>query len=400
MIDPRFPLFPEKTSKQAISSLESLAEALSVTVKDLEEVRSLESDKCYRLKEIPKNGGGLRKVYDPHPLIRRLQSRINKRIFLDLIQWPGYLFGSLPNINIDGQLVSRDYIACAQKHCKAKSLLKVDVNNFFDNIHRDHVFDIFRMFLKFSDEVSNCLADICCYNGFLVQGALTSSYIATLCFWQNEGYVVKRLSRKGLIYTRLVDDITVSSKRHDFNFEYAEHHIKMMLVDLDLPANKRKREILRDGIEPLQVHGLRVNYASPRLPADEVRRIRAAVKNVVRMSKINNYRTSLSYRAMHDRCMGRVNKLARVGHNKHGDFKRELVDVIPLPSVRDLEKAESSISFLEKLDPERLKLRKYTRRYHLAKYRVSIVARTYCQEADDLSFRLQKLSVFVGDYEL
>lgn len=399
MIDTRFPLFPEKTSENSISSLQSLANALSIPLADLEKARQLSPVERYRAKEIPKAGGGVRQVYDPSYLIRLIQARINKRIFLGLIRWPGYLFGSLPNASIDGEVVHRDYIACSKTHCLSKSLLKVDISNFFDNIHKDHVYRVFNELLKFGEPVSEYLTDICCYKGFLVQGALTSSYLATLCFWDCEGDVVKRLSRKGLKYTRLVDDITVSSRRHDFNFDYAEHHIKMMLIDLDLPANDRKREILRDGIEPLHVHGLRVNYKSPRLPADEVRRIRAAVHNVVKMARINNYRTSVSYRSLHDRCMGRVNKLARVGHKKHEVFKSKLLDIMPLPSRLDVRKAESAISFLESLDADQIKQRRYTRRFHLVRYRVSIVARTYEKEARDFETRLYDLRPYIGSYD-
>jgi len=395
VIDAKAPLFPEKSSKKSISSLQSLAEALSIPLTDLEKARKFLPTERYRSKEIPKAGGGVRQVYNPSYLIRLIQARINKRIFLALIRWPRYLFGSLPN-KINGEVVHRDYIACAETHCLSKSLLKVDISNFFDNIHEDHVYHIFKELLKFSEPVSEYLTDICCYEGFLVQGALTSSYLATLCFWHCEGDVVKILSRKGLRYTRLVDDITVSSRRHDFNFDYAEHHIKMMLIDLDLPENDGKKQILRDGIEPLNVHGLRVNYQTPRLPADEVRKIRAAVHNVVKMAKINNYRTSVSYRSLHDRCMGRANKLARVGHNKHKVFKKQLLDILPLPSRLDVKKTERAISFLESLDADRIKERRYTRRFHLVRYRVLIVARTYEREARAFEARLYNLRPYIG----
>jgi len=399
VIDARFPLFPERTSDNSISSLQSLADALSIPLADLEKARQLSAIERYRSKEIPKAGGGARQVYNPSHLIRLIQARINKRIFLDLIRWPGYLFGSLPNTSINGEVVHRDYIACAKTHCLSKSLLKVDISNFFDNIHADHVYRIFNELLKFPEPVSEYLTDICCYEDFLVQGALTSSYLATLCFWNCEGDVVKRLSRKGLKYTRLVDDITVSSRRHDFSFDYAEHHIKMMLIDLDLTENDRKKQILRDGIEPLHVHGLRVNYQAPRLPADEVRKIRAAVHNVVKLAATNNYRTSVHYRFLHDRCMGRVNKLARVGHNKHEVFKRQLLDVMPLPSRLDVKKAEGAIRFLESLDRGRIKERRYTRKFHLVKYRVSIVARTYEEEARVFESRLYNLRPYIGSYD-
>ena len=398
MSDLPLDLFPQKKSQNSISSIENLASALDLKYETLEKARSLGNER-YKLKQLPKSGGGNRKVFDPNPLIRTVQGRINKRIFIPLIKWPRYLYGSLPKEKIDGIYINRDYIECARQHCQSKSVLKVDISNFFDNIHRDHVFDIFHEFLKYPNEVSEYLTDICCFNDFIVQGGLTSSYIATLIFWKNEGSLVKRLERKGLTYTRLVDDITVSSNKHEFKFDYAEQHIKLMLLELDLPVNESKTMVLRSGIAPIHIHGLRINYHEPRLPSDEVKRIRAAVHNVVKMSRVNNYRTSVTYRNMHNRCMGRVNKLARVGHNKHSTFKKQLLAVMPLPSRSDINKAERAISRLELIERAKLKEVRYIRKFYLAQYRVLIISRTYKSEANDFRNRLKELRQYVGKYQ-
>ncbi len=398
MLDSRFPLFPSRSATNSISSVDTLAEALNIPLSELKFIKNMSPDSRYKRKEVPKSGG-MRVVYDPHPKVRLIQKRINNRIFLKLIDWPEYLYGSLPNTFIKGEVFQRDYIACASKHCLSKSLIKVDISNFFDNIHRDYVFDVFNDLLKLPDEVSDFLTDICCYKNFVVQGALTSSYLALLCFWNLEGELVRKFDRKNLVYTRLVDDITVSSKKHNYNFDYVKHDIQTMLIKLDMPINENKTKVLRDGIMPLQVHGLRVNYARPRLPSGEVKRIRAAVNNVIKLSKINNYRTSLAYRALYDRCIGRINKLSRVGHNKHEVFKKMLLEVKPLPSKRDLISVEKSLSVLESVKRDRLQEKKYTRKYYLAQYRVSIISRTYIYKANSFKKRLSALRPDIGKYE-
>lgn len=390
------PFFPDKTTNQSIATLESLANALDLDLDFLLLVRDLPLDKRYKSIEVPKSDGNTRSVYDPDRRIRIIQKRINTRIFCSVISWPRYLFGSLPNQIIGEEHICRDYIECASKHCGSKSILKIDISNFFDNIHRDFVYDIFRDFLKYGEVVSEFLTDICCHGDYLIQGALTSSYIATLCFWDEEGNVARKLQRKNLVYTRLVDDITVSSKSTNFNFEYAENHIKNMLFEKDLPVNSEKRKILRAGIEPLEVHGLRVNFKTPRLPSKEVGRIRAAVHNVVEMAKRNNYRTSIEYRKMYDRCVGRVNKLARVGHEKHEIFKRKLNAIKPLPSKFDITECERMISNLERLSEGKLRNNKNTRKFYLVQYRVSIVKRTYRKEAGCFSKRLAIIKPYVG----
>jgi len=50
----------------------------------------------YKRKQVKKINGDVRDVYDPHPLIRRIQKRINNRIFKELILWPEYIYGSVP----------------------------------------------------------------------------------------------------------------------------------------------------------------------------------------------------------------------------------------------------------------------------------------------------------------
>lgn len=391
MSDFNFPLYPKRNTSNSIGSILSLSQALDIDEKYLLDARNISLEERYRSFPLPKKDGSSRIVYDPDIRIRHIQSRINSRIFCVLIDWPDYIFGSLSNEIFNETVFCRDYIACAQQHCQAKSLIKIDISNFFDNIHKDFVYEIFSELLKFPKEVSAYLTDICCYGEFLIQGALTSSYIATLCFWNVEGDVVKKLRRKGLIYTRLVDDITISSKNPKFNFSNAEQHVYNMLIDKDLPINESKKVIQRVGIAPMHVHGLRINYDTPRLPSDEVKRIRASVHNVVKMAKVNNYRTSLSYRKMYDRSMGRVNKLARVGHNKHEELKNKLLKVIPLPSIRDIEATKRALSVLETIEKYKISTRKYVRKFYLAQYRISIVKRSFKNEASELKNRLEKI---------
>ena len=53
-----------------------------------------------------------------------------------------------------------------------------------------------------------------------------------------------------------------------------------MLYQKDLPVNFNKTMTYKSNLEPLNVHGLRVNYKEPRLPQHEVSNIRAAVKRL------------------------------------------------------------------------------------------------------------------------
>jgi RNA-directed DNA polymerase len=391
---------PEKLSSESISSVKNLCNALDLSVLELQEALALTPPQRYVRKPVEKNDGSFRYVYKPHFLIRRFQRRINKRIFKgdfgSLIGWPDYLFGSIPNfINDDGEVVVKDYVHCAGRHCGAKSLIKIDIQNFFDNVHSEIVKDIFGQFFHFPDDVSVVLTDLCTHEGHLVQGGLSSSYLASLALFDVEGEVVRRLEQKGLTYTRMVDDITVSSKVHNYSYDFAYKIIEDMLLGKNLPINLNKTTVQRMSSSSLEVHGLRITFDQPRLPAKEVGRIRAAVKRVELLAQEPNYRTSHAYRKDYNRCMGRANKLLRVKHPQHEKLVIRLLRIRPLPSRKDLERAEVMISRLEKDSvTNKRSTYWYWKRFYRAQERINIIKRTFYHQAKDFRERLRDIRPF------
>ncbi len=391
---------PRKVSAGAISSIENLCSALAISLEEIYGALSLPDEEKYAISETPKSDGGIRYVHNPHYLLRKIQRRINKRIFsrLSIIQWPDHLFGSVPNQReqTSQKIINKDYVSCAAKHCGAKSLLKVDVKDFFDNIHKDLVSDIFSNFMKFDPEVSGLLSEICCFKSHVVQGALTSSYLASLCLYDVEGIVVERLMRKGLVYTRLVDDITVSSKNSNYDFSYALEIIKSMLTSKDLPLNLSKTKTYHISSSPLTVHGLRVSFSTPRLPSGEVARIRAAVKNIEHLASERGYRTTHAYRHDFNRCMGRVNKLVRVGHDRYSSLLARLKKVFPLPSKKDIERANAMLERLARDCSTKRSTYWYAKRYFKLQERLIVLKRSFPATTKEIRKSLKGLQ---PDYE-
>lgn len=385
---------PEKVSSESIASLENLCLVLDITRVDLDSALHLSGVDRYKEKSTPKKDGTLRMIYNPHYLIRKIQRRINKRIFSNpnVIRWPDHIFGSIPNqIGDNNDPILKDYISCARLHCCSKSILTIDIKDFFNNIHQNYVEEIFLTFLNYNIEVARALADMCCLNSHLVQGALTSSYIASLCLWDVEGDVVKKLQYKNLVYTRLVDDINVSSKVSDYDFSYAMRVIEEMATEKGLQLNHKKTNIQYISTKPLTVHGLRVAFKEPRLPSDEVRKIRSAVKNIETLASECNYRTSHAYRKDFNRCMGRVNKLDRVGHKQHSILLARLRRIFPLPSKKDIARVTKIIDRLEVDNNAKRDTYWYWRRYYLAHERLNVLQRTFPSIAKELRERMKLL---------
>lgn len=387
---------PRRVSENSIGSLASLCGALDISSAELAEARALTASQRYEKRSVPKKDGSIRTVYKPHYLIRKIQRRINRRIFSNrsVIEWPDHLFGSIPNSDyLTSSVVEKDYVNCARQHCGAKSILTIDVKDFFDNVHYERVFGIFSEFLKYPKDVSEALADICCMGSSLVQGALTSSYIATLCLFASEGNLVKRLMQKGLSYTRLVDDITISSKVHNYDFGYALTLTEQMLNDVGLPLNRGKTRVQNVSMAPLIVHGLRVDFDQPRLEPREPKRIRAAVKNLELLAASPGYRASRAYRKDFNRCMGRVNKLNRVGHNQYGPLVERLKRILPLPSHADIAKAERLIQRLERdyAKPGYFATYWFYKRYFVASERLVILKRSFPKKEIELRTKLRAI---------
>lgn len=391
-----------KRTKKSISDLDNLLKTLDITELQYQEAMAIPPSDRYLKSTIPKSNGSERVVYNPHKHIRRIQRRINKRIFNQrhnkggLISWPSYLFGSIPNNPQKIHLERKDYVSCAAQHCECKSIMKMDIADFFDNIHEEHVYLIFRKLLRFPEEVSNILTDICCHEGSVIQGALTSSYIASAVLFELEPTVVKKLHDKGLTYTRLVDDITISSKKFGYEFSYAERIVIDMLYNKGLPTNNAKTEILNTSSSELLVHGLRVNFKEPRLPSKEVGKIRASVKHLEVFAQDSEFRTSRKYRTLYNKSLGRVNRLQRLGHNQHSTLLSRLLRIEPKPRKSDIGKTKGLVIKIENLHPKYGGGYRYRQLYFKAQSELNILQRTFDRAALTLRKRLRKVK---PDYE-
>ncbi|TMO45128.1 MULTISPECIES: reverse transcriptase family protein [unclassified Pseudoalteromonas] len=365
MTTPDIPLF----KAGPINSKAHLAKVLNIDISDIDDVLNMPLDKRYRPPKNPilKSDGTIRKIFNPHRKVRFLQRRINNRINKQCIRWPSYIYGSIPKSIENG---NRDYVECAHKHCGAKSILKVDISNFFDNIQEFHVKNMFKNLFRYSDEVSEIITNICCYGDRVVQGALTSSYIASLILWDVELYLVRKLKRLNLTYTRLVDDITVSSTSHNFDFNGTSKLIEEMLNEKGLPQNIDKTRVYRLSSEPLKVHGLVVSFPNPIYSKDEVKNIRAAVHQLKHRAEKQEDQKSKSYRNDYQRILGRVNKLSRVKNDKHAKLIKILRSdgLRPKPSQSDKISAEKRFDKIV-IDYSRKKSQyNFYKRYHYLKH--------------------------------
>lgn len=360
-----------------ITSIETLAKALGLDKEFLLEVTSVPQNQRYTKLRNPiiKKDGTERKILNPKKSLRVIQNRINRRLIKPNVSWADYLFGSIPKAS-NGKI--SDHVSAAAIHCECKSILKVDISNFFDNIHQTFIKEIFQEFFYFSEEVSELLSDLCCYDKFLVQGALTSCFLANILFWKEEPELVNFLQKRGLKYSRLIDDVTISSKKMNYDYSIALKHVEDMFFIKGLPVNKEKTDVLRISNYPLSVHGLNVNFKTPCYSKNEIRNMRSAVHHIEIRAKSKKERKSKSFRQDFYRVLGRVNKLSRVKHSKHRTLKNKLMkkSVQPQASYKDIKEAQLRLSALKDSYLKSKAQYSYYKRYHYLKYLLYLIANT------------------------
>jgi hypothetical protein len=308
---------------QSIGSIDSLAKSLSISLIELMDL-SKKADKYYRPnKPEPKlNGGGIRQTYRVLPRLKRIQDRIKERIFYS-VEFPAYLQGGIKDISNP-----RDYIKNADMHAGKRILIKEDIANFFPSIHASHVLIMWEKFFHFPHEVSKILTKLTTYCESVPQGASTSSYVANLIFWDKEPQLEESLTQKGFTYSRLVDDITVSSdvRISQKNQQFIVSSIYGMLFSKGLKP-KRKKHSVQSSAKRMSMHGLNVNSLTPTMNHKEKQKIWASVKECESMATSNLENNE--YKQIFNKIRGRVAVLARLHPREAQKYMGRLNTISP-----------------------------------------------------------------------
>lgn len=357
-----------------IRTVAKLAKALGLTEAFLREVAARPDVTNYRPKPAPpKRDGSSREVFSPSADVRLVQRRIVNRILKRpaIVRWPPYIFGGIHRDALPKE-DKRDHVECARKHCGAKSLLKMDISNFFGNVTEDAIVEMFTEHFDWERGPAKLLAQLCVRDGSLPQGGITSSYIALMSLYNVEPKLVATIQSKKLVYTRYVDDITVSSKSSEFDFSPIRAMIEQAMLMRGFSVNREKTFISRMGLEPLVVHGISVGQSNPSLPKREVVRVKSIARQTI-MDASESGRRSFGFRKRYHRAMGLVNKLARVSSRQHPALLDTLRRIRPLPSFDDYRLATEVSYGLREVYDEKKSGYWYFRRFNVLMARLDLI---------------------------
>ncbi|OGI56977.1 hypothetical protein A3B85_00565 [Candidatus Nomurabacteria bacterium RIFCSPHIGHO2_02_FULL_37_13] len=178
----------------------------------------------------PKKNGGTRLIKPPNFNLRKIQ-----RTILDKILY------SHPQLEcVYGLSKNKSILHNAKFHQKNVSaqLLILDIENFFPSISKKSIHGIFRK-IGFNKENSSILTKLCTIDGSLPQGAPTSPYLASMVCVKLDKEIFNYCKRRGFVYTRYFDDISISGKNI---LDKHAKEIEKIIHKNRFNCNKEKRE--------------------------------------------------------------------------------------------------------------------------------------------------------------
>jgi RNA-directed DNA polymerase len=167
----------------------------------------VKTENRYKTFEIPKKSGGIRQISTPITALKILQKKLNQVLQA--------VYQIKPSVH--GFVNGKNIVTNAQAHAKKRYVLNIDLKDFFPSINFGRVRGMFMATpYNLHPDVATILAQICCYNNQLPQGAPTSTIITNMICAKMDSQLQRLAKDCKATYTRYADDITFSTTLPQF----------------------------------------------------------------------------------------------------------------------------------------------------------------------------------------
>jgi len=277
-----------KLGLPVIHTAADLAQAMKLPLGQLRFLafsREVSTTTHYRRFTIPKRTGGERLISAPRKRLKAVQHWILENLLEKLqLADPAHGFRS-----------GRSTVSNAVPHVGASVVVNVDLRDFFPTVTYRRVKGLFAK-LGYSEEVATVLALVCSEPDIteteldgvryfvqrglrrLPQGAPTSPAITNALCRRLDRRVLGWAGRRGFVYTRYADDLTVSSKDKAAPVGKMLAFLRKVVADEGFHVHPEKVRVVRRGRRQ-EVTGVVVNER-PGVPRDELRRFRALLHHI------------------------------------------------------------------------------------------------------------------------
>lgn len=198
----------------------------------------------YTSFSIRKKSGGVREIHAPISSLKILQRKLS------------YIFYLVyrPRLSVFGFCKRKNIVGNASLHTRKKVLFNLDLKDFFPSIHIGRVIGLFKAKpFSFPHEVAVLLAQLCCHEGKLPQGAPTSPILANMICVGLDTELQALAKESHAVYTRYADDISFSTSARNLSSDIATTNSDGIVVCGD----KLKSIIEKQGFQ--------INYGKVRL---------------------------------------------------------------------------------------------------------------------------------------
>lgn len=264
---------PEEELKERFFNLKTrqdIADLLEISDYQLRYHLYISPKKAYTTFTIPKKSGESRIIHTPVTPLKIIQKKLNQ-VLRCVYQ---------PKPSTHGFAVGRSIITNASQHLRQRYILNIDIKDFFPSINFGRVRGLYMALpYRCTEEVATVLAQICCYENQLPQGAPTSPIVSNMICAQLDSQLQKLSKKYHCIYTRYADDITFSTSKPKFP------------PQLSYFSDKLEKLVIGDELEQIiKKNGFSINESKTRL---KTRYKRQEVTGITVNEKLNVKRKAI-----------------------------------------------------------------------------------------------------------
>ena len=237
------------------------------------------SDKLYKVFEIPKKSGKLREIESPNQELKGIQRWILDNFLANM---------PLPDC-VNGFRENRDIKRNATMHKDYKYILCFDIQDFFPSINYYQIKSVFDLICD--NDCAEILAKINSYKNRLPQGAVCSPMLSNLVFASVDAKIEILCNQMRIQYTRYADDLTFSTNNKD-RLIAIKTKVENIITDCGYEINTDKSRFM-SGKGPMIVTGIIVNNRKLSIGKKRKKILRAQLNNYIRKGIVDDEKSIL-----------------------------------------------------------------------------------------------------------
>jgi len=203
------PHTPSAQTPPLLLTRDDVANVLGIRLKQLTWwVYALDDYKQYKTFDIARhNGQAPRRIYAPIKPIKDIQRSL-AALLLDWYE---------PPQSVHGFVTGRSAVTNARVHQRQEWVFRADIEDFFPAINFGRVYGMFKSHpFDYPREVAALLAQICCFDNQLPQGAPTSPIVSNYICRGLDADLANLARSERCYYSRYADDLCFSTRRRQF----------------------------------------------------------------------------------------------------------------------------------------------------------------------------------------